>query len=172
VEDVVPVFAVAVAAMLSISPCWSPPVEAPVVDPYRAPACTYCPGNRGIEYGPAPGQPVKAVAGGRVTFAGVVVATRYVVIDHEDGLRATYGRLATMAVVRGQAVAAGDRIGTTTTGLYFGLRRGTPPNDTPVDPTAMLGVRRYPARLVPADGTPAPSPGPGRLVCRNQGGGR
>jgi murein DD-endopeptidase MepM/ murein hydrolase activator NlpD len=157
---------VVLALALLAAPCWDPPVAAPVVDPYRAPACTYCPGNRGIEYGPQPGQPVAAVEAGTVTFAGTVAGTRYVVVEHADGVRATYGRLATAAVGRGQQVAAGTRIGTTTDHFYFGLRRPSP-SDDPIDPTPLIGVRRFPPRLVPLDGTPAPSPGPGRLACRN-----
>ncbi len=34
----------------SAAPCWNPPVAGRVVDPFRMPACTWCPGNRGIEY--------------------------------------------------------------------------------------------------------------------------
>lgn len=167
-----PVVLIALAALLSSTPCWSPPVDAPVTDPYRAPSCTYCPGNRGIEFGPAAGQQVRAVEAGTVSFSGIVAGTRYVVIDHADGLRATYGRLATVTVRTGQSISAGDHLGTTTSGFYFGLRRGVAPHDVPVDPTPMLGVRRYPTRLVPLDGTPAPSPGPGRLACRNPAVGR
>jgi murein DD-endopeptidase MepM/ murein hydrolase activator NlpD len=157
---------VAAASLLSAMPCWSPPVDAPVVDPYRAPACTYCPGNRGIEFGPHAGQPVTAVQAGTVSFSGLVAGTRYVIVDHADGLRATYGRLATAAVRQGQQVVTGQTVGTTTNRFYFGLRRGAP-DDTPVDPTAMLGVRRYPRRLVPVDGTSPLPIGPGRLVCGN-----
>jgi murein DD-endopeptidase MepM/ murein hydrolase activator NlpD len=153
-------------------PCWAPPVDAPVTEAYRAPACVYCPGNRGIEYGPRTGQGVLAVAAGTVSFAGSVAGTRYVVVDHHDGLRATYGRLATVAVRAGQQVEPGALLGTTTDRFYFGLRRGTGADEQPVDPTPMLGVRRYPVRLVPVDGTPAPPPGPGRMACRNGGGGR
>jgi murein DD-endopeptidase MepM/ murein hydrolase activator NlpD len=153
-------------ALVAATPCWEPPVVAPVVDPFRAPACTYCPGNRGIEYGPQPGQVVRAVAGGTVEFAGTVAGTRYVVVEHADGLRATYGRLGTLSVGRGTVIASGARIGTTTDRFYFGLRRPEP-SDEPIDPTPMLGARRFPARLVPLDGTPAPWPGPGTLACRN-----
>jgi murein DD-endopeptidase MepM/ murein hydrolase activator NlpD len=160
------------ASPVAAAPCWTPPVDGPVVEPYRAPACTYCPGHRGIDFSSRPGQAVRAVAAGLVSFAGSVVGTRYVVVDHGDGLRATYGRLATVRVRRGSPIAAGDVIGTTTDTLYFGLRRGVAPDDDPVDPTSMLGIRRYPARLVPTDGTRAPSPGPGRLVCRNPSLGR
>ena len=150
------------------TPCWQPPVDAPVVEPYRAPPCTYCAGNRGIEYGPSPGQTVSAVAEGAVTFAGSVAGTRYVVVQHVDGIRATYGRLASRTVAVGDAIRVGQRIGTTTDSLYFGLRAG----EVPVDPTALLGVRTYPTRLVPTDGTPSPGVRPGRLVCRNAAGER
>jgi murein DD-endopeptidase MepM/ murein hydrolase activator NlpD len=167
-----PNIVIAFLGLLAGGPCWSPPVDALVSDPYRAPACSYCPGNRGIEYAPVAGQPVTAVQAGTVTFAAAVAGTRYVVIDHGDGIRATYGRMATVTVSRGQSVRPGDRLGTTTSGFYFGLRRGVAPGDVPVDPTPMLGVRRYPPRLVPLDGTPRPVVGPGRLVCRNQAGGR
>ena len=148
--------------------CWVPPVDAAVIDPYRAPSCTYCAGNRGIEYGPSPGQPVSAVAEGTVTFAGSVAGTRYVVVQHVDGIRATYGGLASRTVAVGDALRVGQRIGTTTRSLYFGLRAG----EVPVDPTALLGTRTYPTRLVPTDGTPSPGVGPGRLVCPNAAGER
>jgi murein DD-endopeptidase MepM/ murein hydrolase activator NlpD len=142
-------------------PCWVPPLEAPVTDPFRMPACVWCPGNRGIEYGPTPGQRVRAVAAGTVTFAGTVAGTRYVVVEHVDGLRATYGRLADAAVHRGDRVAAGQVVGTTTDRFYFGLRDG----EVPVDPTPRLGRPVYPTRLVPTDGSASPSVGPPRLVC-------
>ncbi len=148
--------------------CWAPPVDAPVVDPFRPPPCAWCPGNRGIEYGPTPGQPVRAVAAGTVSFAGTVAGTRYVVVDHGDGLRATYGRLAAASLGVGERVAAGQVIGTTTAEAYFGLRRG----DLAVDPTPLLGTWRRRPRLVPLDGTPArPAPAP-RLVCGGGGTGR
>ena len=148
-------------AVAGTVPCWAPPVEAPVTDPFRAPRCEWCPGNRGIEFGPTAGQVVTAVAAGSVEFAGTVAGTRYVVVAHDDGLRATYGRLRTVAVTQGAAVRAGQRIGTTGTAFYFGLRRG----DATVDPTPLLGVEEWPIRLVPADGSPAPVPSAARLVC-------
>lgn len=152
-----------IAVVASMAPCWDPPVVAPVVDPFRLPACTYCPGNRGIEYAPAPGQAVGAVASGRVTFIGTVAGTLYLVVEHTDGLRATYGRLGSAVVTRGATVTAGQHLGTTSAAFYFGLRDG----DRPVDPTHLLGRRRYPTRLLPTDGTPSPAVGAGRLVCPN-----
>lgn len=145
----------------TVAVCWAPPVDAPVTDPFRAPRCEWCAGNRGIEYGPTPGQAVTAVADGTVEFAGSVAGTRYVVVAHVDGLRATYGRLGTTTVRRGDTVRAGRRVGTTGTAFYFGVRRG----DVPVDPTPYLGVEEWPTRLVPTDGSPPVEPPPPRLVC-------
>jgi murein DD-endopeptidase MepM/ murein hydrolase activator NlpD len=143
--------------------CLAPPVDAPVIDPFRMPACEYCPGNRGIEYGPEPGQTVRAVAAGAVRFAGTVAGTRWVTVQHGDGLTASYGRLSTIALSEGDDVTAGQLIGTTTDELYFGLRDG----DRPVDPTPLLGTIRYPTRLVPPGGVRRRAVGAGRLVCRN-----
>ena len=69
--------------------CWHPPVTAPVSDPFRPPACRWCPGNRGLEYDTTPGQSATAVASGRLSFAGSVAATTFVVIALGDGRRVT-----------------------------------------------------------------------------------
>ena len=76
----------------------------PVVDPFRAPACAWCPGNRGLEYAPPPGPPVRAVAAGVVTFTGVVAGTRYVVVDHARRL----ARRPTAGWRRAVSCGAGD----------------------------------------------------------------
>lgn len=153
-------------ALVLLASCLLPPIDAPVTDPFRLPACLWCPGNRGIEYGPAPGSPVTAAAAGEVDFVGTVAGTRYVVVEHADGLRATYGFLGGVRVRVGDQVAAGDWLATSTDRFYFGLRDG----DRPVDPTPWLGSIRYPTRLVPLDGGPGRPAGAGRLVCPAQGG--
>jgi murein DD-endopeptidase MepM/ murein hydrolase activator NlpD len=150
--------------LLALAPgsCYAPPVSAPIVDPFRQPPCEQCAGNRGLEYATAVGTPVTAVAGGVVSFSGVVAGTRYVVVEQPDGYRATYGRLGAAFVAAGAQVSAGSVVGTTTAGFYFGLRVG----ETYVDPAPMLGTYRYRPRLVPTDGSagrPAPPP---RLDCR------
>ncbi|MCB0999212.1 MAG: M23 family metallopeptidase [Acidimicrobiales bacterium] len=149
---------------VALATCLVPPVDAPVTDPFRMPACPYCAGNRGIEYGPAPGTPVVAAAAGDVTFAGRVAGVRWVVVRHADGLLASYGHLSRIDVRVGATVRAGHRLGATTDRFYLGLRDG----DRPVDPTGMLGRWRHRRRLVPVDGTPARPPGPPRLVCPNR----
>ncbi len=149
--------ALLLAVALLPSACYLPPVSAPVVDPFRAPACTQCAGNRGLEYATTPGTAVTAVAPGVVSFSGVVAGIRYVVVDQPDGYRATYGRLAATTAVVGSAVRVGQIVGTTTAGFYFGLRVG----ETYVDPAPMLGRLRYRPRLIPADGaSPRPAPPP------------
>ncbi|MCU1501989.1 MAG: peptidase family protein [Ilumatobacteraceae bacterium] len=153
--------AVLLALALLPGACLAPPVIAPVIDPFRAPPCAQCAGNRGLEYGTRPGTPVTAVAAGTVSFSGVVAGTRYVVVLQAGARRATYGRLASATVSVGATVATGAVIGTTTTGLFFGLRDG----DTYIDPTPLLGAWRFRPRLIPSDGTPQrPSP-PAQLRC-------
>jgi len=87
--------------------------------------------------------------GGTVTFAGQVAGTLYVVVAQPDGLSATYGFLRTVAVRRGQSVAQGSVVGTSTDRLYFGWKR----DGVPVDPTAALTGRPGRPALVPIDGT-------------------
>ena len=94
-------FALASALIGAASVTYTPPVDAPIVDHFRPPACTWCPGNRGIDYATAPGTPVAASAAGVVTFAGQVGGQLFVVIAHADGLRTTYAYLADVMVPRG-----------------------------------------------------------------------
>jgi murein DD-endopeptidase MepM/ murein hydrolase activator NlpD len=148
----------AVAALALLSPtCYLPPISSPIVDPFRTPACAFCPGNRGLEYEPPVATPVSAAAGGVVSFSGVVAGVRYVVIEQSDGRLATYGRLAAVRVVVGATVGRGDIVGATTTRFFFGLREGA----RYVDPAPFLGTPRYRPRLIPVDGsTPRPAPTP------------
>lgn len=144
--------------------CLLPPVTAPIADVFRAPACQWCPGNRGLEYAVAAGEVVRAAAAGTVTFSGNVAGSFYLVIQHADGLRATYGRLAGSRLAAGDTVPAGAVVGVSAGGLYFGLRRGDQDGQY-VDPAPLLGrlVERW--RLVPTDGSPARAAPPPRLRC-------
>lgn len=148
--------------------CWPPPVASPVVDPFRAPACPWCPGNRGVTYGTPPGAAVRAVAAGRVTFAGDVAGTIYVVVELANGWRLTYGNLAAPTVTAGVAVVRGMVLGRTAGAFHFGLRdragAGTR-DDVYLDPTPYLGAWRGRVRLIPVDGSPAPAGPPPVLRC-------
>ncbi len=150
---------------LLVTGCLVPPVEAPVIDPFRPPTCVWCPGNRGIEFGPALGHEVHASADGTVSFSGRVAGTLYVVIQHPDGTRATYGGLLATGRSRGEYLAIGETVGTAGLALHFGLRRG----DDYIDPTPMLGRLHRQARLVPVDGTRA-RPAGGQVRCVANGG--
>src|SRR3954464_12590745 len=92
------------AAAQAASVEYSPPVDAPVSDPFRPPASPYGPGNRGIEYATTPGSPVAAAADGTVVFAGYVAAKQWITVRHADGVRTTYGPMADVSVVSGATV--------------------------------------------------------------------
>lgn len=123
---------------------YRPPVSGPVIDPFRPPSTPYGPGNRGLEYGTRPGEPVRAIGGGRVAFAGPVAGRWVVSIDHPDGLRSALVGLAVVVVRRGQAVAIGQVVGRAGAVVHLGVRRG----GQYLDP-ARLFAPRGPARLVP-----------------------
>lgn len=142
-------------------PCWKPPVPGPIVDHFRAPACPYCPGHRGVEFAADANDPVRAVGAGVVTFAGDVAGTGYVVVEHADAMKLTYGRLSEIRVGRGDRVVAGAILGEATGRLYFGLRI----RDDYVDPEPFLGRLAGRPRLVPLDGTPRRPPPPPTLIC-------
>ncbi|NNE72938.1 MAG: M23 family metallopeptidase, partial [Acidimicrobiales bacterium] len=121
-----------------------PPVEAPVLDPFRPPPADqpWRPGNRGIEYDTEPGQTVRASAAGTVTFAGSIGATRHVTVHHSLVLRTTYSFLRDVTVRRGQRVSQGQAIGTAGEAFHFGALF----DDVYIDP-AML-FRAIPVRRV------------------------
>ena len=113
---------------------YKPPVDGPIVDPYRPPPEPWSAGNRGIDYAPAPGTPVKAAADGEVTFAGQVGGDLHVVILHADGVRTSYSFLDSIAVHRGDKVRQGQVIGTSGEDLHFGARVG----DDYIDPRTLF----------------------------------
>lgn len=143
------------------APCWQPPVRGTIVDRFREPPCPYCAGNRGIEYRVASSSEVRAVQAGRVTFSGDVAGTIYVVVEHANGWKVTYGNLSAAEVRRGRTVVRGAVLGQTTGTFFFGLRVLGEYRD----PERYFGRMVGTPRLVPVDGTrrrPAPAP---RLTC-------
>jgi hypothetical protein len=134
-------------ATASPPPTYVPPVDAPVVDPFRAPTTPYGPGNRGLEYGTEPGTEVVAAADGVVTFAGLVAGTRHVTVLHDDGVRTSYSFLARIDVVVGQHLRQGDVVGITAGTLHFGARVG----DAYFDPASLFGTGPPQVHLVPFD---------------------
>lgn len=124
---------------------YTPPVDAPISDPFRPPENPYGPGNRGLEYATARGTPVAAAADGTVTFAGVVAAKRWVTIRHADGVRTTYGPLDDLTVAVGETVTRGQIIGTTAAYLTFTARVG----EAYVDPDSLFDGGPVRVRLIP-----------------------
>jgi murein DD-endopeptidase MepM/ murein hydrolase activator NlpD len=129
---------------------------------WEPPATAYGPGHRGVDLAAAPGTPVRAVAAGRVSFAGRVAGKGVVSVEltgtGEPPLRTTYEPVAA-AVEEGEEVEPGEVIGTvdatgshcTVTCVHWGLRRG----ETYLNPLSLLPpwlLRRGPSRLLPVYG--------------------
>ena len=104
---------------------------------------------------------MRAAAGGTVTFSGVVAGTRYVVVEHGDGLRATYGGLAGSA----WEAVTGSPPGRSSAGARASCTSGSDEGEQYVDPAPLLGRLVERPRLVPTDGTPARPAPPPRLRC-------
>ena len=105
-------------------PRYRPPVIAPVVDPFRAPAHRYAAGNRGLEYATAPGTAARAIGPGVVVVAGPVAGRLVVSVVHPDGLRSMLTGLAVVGVSVGAVVDASAVLGRTGDRLHLGVRRG------------------------------------------------
>jgi hypothetical protein len=154
-----------VAAAAPAATCWSAPVTAPVADPFRAPACPWCPGNRGVEYASGPGDEVRSVTAGRVTFDGLVAGRRHLTLAVGPvgaSLRVTIGGLDPTAErrVAGQAVRRDEPLGTAVGPVHLGVRR----RGVYLDPAAFVDAPPRRARLVPIDGSPG-RPAPTRASC-------
>lgn len=114
---------------------YTPPVDAPVADPFRAPSTPYGPGNRGIEYATKPGAPATSIGPGVVTFAGRVARRGVVTVEHPDGLRSSLTGLAEIDVGVGDVVGHSTVLGTTNASLHLGVRRG----EEYIDPALLFG---------------------------------
>jgi septal ring factor EnvC (AmiA/AmiB activator) len=101
--------------------------------------------RKGVEYEAPLGETVRAVAAGRVRFAGWFRGYgRLVIVDHGDSYYSVSGHLDEMEVEAGESVDAEDAIGEVgETGslrgplLYFELRKG----GEPLDPALWLAPR-------------------------------
>ena len=117
------------------------PTQFAVADSFRAPTCTWCAGNRGIEFVTPPRAPVYSSTSGEVTFVGSVGGTLYVVVRASNGVLVTHGRLASAQVSAGDRVSVGFRIGTSSGGLYIGVRRF----GAYLDPTTCTALAKNPS---------------------------
>ena len=121
---------------------WTWPVAGPVIRAFDPPENPFGSGHRGIDIAAAVGTPVRAAAGGTVTFAGPVGGRLFVTIDHGGGLESTYSFLDAITVRKGEVVTKGQVVARSGTGhagdlvpsLHFGVRL----LDVYVDPLAYL----------------------------------
>ncbi|MGV9879219.1 murein hydrolase activator EnvC family protein [Streptomyces sp. NPDC003006] len=149
---------------LPVATAWPVGTHPPVVRAWDPPSTAYGTGHRGVDLAAPPGTPVRAVAPGRVSFAGRV-AGRGVVSVELDGtgdppLRTTYEPVRP-TLKKGAEVTAGEEVGVleAPTGhcpescLHWGLLRG----EAYLNPLTLLPPwlqRRGPSRLLPPHGQP------------------
>ncbi|MBL6629595.1 MAG: M23 family metallopeptidase [Actinomycetota bacterium] len=138
--------------------CWVPVVDAPIIDPFRPPACPWCAGNRGVEFESDAGALVHAPTPATVIFAGAVAGTPWITLDTGTE-RITIGGVDAMVHV-GDRVRRGQMLGVSTTTVHVGVRRG----DDYLDPARWLTSSGYRARVVPDDGAPG-RPASRRPTC-------
>src|ERR671935_97461 len=141
----------ALAAALVLAPhaaAWSWPVDGPVLRPFSFGSDPYAAGqHRGIDIGAPSGTPVRAAAGGMVSFAGTVPnGGKTVTILTSTGYAVTLVHLGSIRVLRGTTIEEGDNVGT------------VGPSGLPDIPEP---YGRRPAAIVGRDSRA----GPGRGVC-------
>ncbi|WP_155057714.1 murein hydrolase activator EnvC family protein [Streptomyces blattellae] len=150
----------------AVARVWPVGVRPSVVRGWEPPATAYGRGHRGVDLTAAPGTPVRAVAPGRVSFAGRVAGKGVVSVElagtGAPPLRTTYEPVSP-SVKKGDEVEAGEALGTvepagshcTTPCLHWGLLRAR----TYLDPLSLLPPRllhRGPSRLLPVLDVPLP----------------
>ncbi|MFF3452393.1 murein hydrolase activator EnvC family protein [Streptomyces sp. NPDC002667] len=148
----------------AVARLWPVGVRPFVLRDWEPPATAYSRGHRGVDLAAMPGDPVRAVAPGRVSFAGRVGGRGVVSVELSGTgtppLRTTYGPVRASAR-KGDEVLAGQVLGTLEAAdkhcvpascLHWGLLRGT----VYLNPLSLLPARLLhtgPSRLLPLDGT-------------------
>lgn len=118
---------------------WRWPSEGKVVRSYSGSV------HKGIDIGGKRGDPIVAVASGRVVYAGTGIAGYglLLIVKHDDTYLSAYGHNNSIEVAEGQDVKAGQLIarkgdsGTDSVKLHFEIRK----NGKPIDPHSVLGKR-------------------------------
>lgn len=149
--------ATALLVLVLVVPAGWPVDDPRLVSGFRPPRADWEAGHRGIDLVAHTGDPVRAMAGGVIGFAGVVAGKPVVTVLLADGARLTYEPV--LAIVRtGARVRDGDVIGTVAASgghcgggrgcLHVGLRTTTSSGGTGYrDPLSILD--RRPAVLKP-----------------------
>ncbi|MEW2132241.1 peptidoglycan DD-metalloendopeptidase family protein [Streptomyces sp. NPDC005435] len=143
---------------------WPVGTRPAVLRGWEPPASVYGPGHRGVDLGAEKGAPVRAVAPGRVSYAGRIAGRGVVAVELTGtGLRTTYEPV-TPSVEKGAEVEAGDVVGTVEPPagphcaracVHWGLLRGK----TYLNPLELLPpwlLDRGPSRLLPVVGVRVP----------------
>ncbi|AJP05851.1 peptidase M23 [Streptomyces cyaneogriseus subsp. noncyanogenus] len=153
-------------AVPAVGRAWPVGARPPVLRGWDPPPGPYAPGHRGVDLAAAPGAPVRAVAPGRVSFAGRVAGKGVVSVElagtGDPPLRTTYEPVRA-SVRAGETVAAGEVVGAVEPAgshcaapcLHWGLRG----EGTYLDPLTLLPpwlLRTGPSRLLPVLGVPLP----------------
>jgi murein DD-endopeptidase MepM/ murein hydrolase activator NlpD len=154
-------------AVPTIARTWPVGTRPLVLRAWEPPPTPYARGHRGVDLATVTGAPVRAVAAGRVSFAGRVAGRGVVSVElagtGTPPLRTTYEPV-TAAVAQGAEVTAGEVLGTLeagtghcpTTCVHWGLLKG----GTYLDPLTLLPpwlLRRGPSRLLPVLDVPLPA---------------
>ncbi|MFD4544183.1 peptidoglycan DD-metalloendopeptidase family protein [Streptomyces bauhiniae] len=142
---------------------WPVGTRPAVLRGWEPPATVYAAGHRGVDLAAVPGAPVRAVAAGRVSYAGRVAGRGVVAVALAGtSLRTTYEPVRA-EVKAGAEVGAGEVVGTVEgTGshcpeacVHWGLLDGeTYLNPLDLLPPWLLG--HGPSRLLPVLGVPVP----------------
>jgi Peptidase family M23 len=143
---------------------WTWPVDGPVLRPFSFGSDPYAAGqHRGIDIGAPSGTPVRAAAGGVVSFAGTVPkGGKTVTIQTSSGYAVTLVHLGSIRVLRGTAIEEGATVGTVGPSgvpdipepyVYLGIRVASDEQGY-VDPLRFLPPRAEP----PAVPEPAADP--------------
>ncbi|MEV5438206.1 M23 family metallopeptidase [Streptomyces sp. NPDC052682] len=155
------------AQIPAVGRAWPVGARPPLLRGWDPPPTPYARGHRGVDLAAAPGTPVRAVAPGRVAFAGRVAGKGVVSVALADTgdppLRTTYEPVRA-SVREGDEVSAGEVIGTveptgshcTSPCLHWGLLSG----ETYLNPLLLLPpwlLNDGPSRLLPVLGVPLPS---------------
>ncbi|MFH9088319.1 M23 family metallopeptidase [Streptomyces sp. NPDC017673] len=121
------------ASVPTVARAWPVGVRPPVLRGWEPPATVYGPGHRGVDLGAPAGAPVRAIAPGRVLFAGRVAGRGVVSVElRGTDLRTTYEPVRA-SVREGEEVGAGGVVGVveptgshcgTRTCVHWGLLRG------------------------------------------------
>ena len=166
VRYVVALVTTAALVIASSAAAWTWPLGGKVLQPYSLGSDPYAAGqHRGIDVAGAAGEPVRAPAGGTVSFAGVVPSQgKTVTIQFEGGgFAVSLTHLAEISVSEGAVVNEGDPVGTAGVSggaewsepyVHLGIRT-SPAADGYVDPLTLL-----PPRGVPRPPAPPPAPAP------------